>query len=544
MKKRSKAPEKVDLTDTEGEALIKRLNENALSAKDRQRLSHIVRLYFWLIFRLQESKLSLKRLKEALFGKPAKKNNKKDTHDEKEADATNDMSNTAPEPAQKHDDPKAHHDEVSPKPKHPGPLQPNDYPGASTTGCEHETLAPGDPCPTCGLQPLKRKAPHVSVRIDGNPLFSAQIESIERLACEGCGDIFYAKPPQAKYSEQAKAVLAYNHYGMGLPFHRIEHSQAMQGLPFPEATQWDQIAGLSPVVSAVFGALEHQGAQSRLIYQDDTSVKIQDLIQENQSRGKADRKGMFTTALVCVSDQMIVLYYSGRNQAGENLEALLQQRDKSLPPVIQMCDGLSSNKVSMLTILCCCLSHGVRKFKDIVDWFPSEAQRVLSNLKHVYEYDQEAKQAQLSDAARLAFHQKHSQPILDQLKIYIDTQLKFSGLEPKGRLAGAYQYLQNHWPELTQFLRVFGAPLDNNLVERMLKLMIRRRKASYFFKSTHRADIGSMIVSLIATAEQANVNVIDYLTQLQLNEVDVLRHPDRWLPWCYQDNHRARSVAA
>jgi len=539
MKKRSKAPEQVDLTETEGEALIKRLNDSNLSTKDRQLLSHIVRLYFWLIFRLQESKLSLKRLKEALFGKPAKNNDKKDTDVTDEA--SNKESESGSESAQKSDDQKACHDPLPPKPKHPGPLQPSDYRGATTKVCEHERLAPGDQCPTCGMAPLQRKTPQVSVRIDGNPLFSAQIESIERLACEGCGDIFYAKPPQAKYSEQANAVLAYHHYGMGLPFHRIEHSQAMQGLPFPDATQWDQIAKLSPVVSAIFGALEHRAAQSRLIYQDDTGVKIQDLIKENQSLGKADRTGMFTTALVCVSDQMIVLYYSGRKHAGENLAGLLQQRDDALPPPIQMCDGSSSNKVSMLTILCGCLSHGVRKFKDLVDWLPSEAQRVLIDLKQVYEYDKQTQA--LSEAARLAFHQKHSQPILDQLKVYIDTQLKFAGLEPRGSLANAYQYLQNHWFELTQFLRVLGAPLDNNLVERLLKLMIRRRKASYFFKSTRSADIGSMIVSLIATAEQSNVNVIDYLTQLQLNEVDVLNHPERWLPWCYQDN-LAQSLVA
>jgi len=80
---------------------------------------------------------------------------------------------------------------------------------------------------------------------------------------------------------------------MGLPFHRIGHAQAMQGLPFPDATQWDQIAGLSPVVSAIFDALEYRAAQSHFIYQDDTSVRIQDLIKENQSLGKADRRGMF-----------------------------------------------------------------------------------------------------------------------------------------------------------------------------------------------------------------------------------------------------------
>jgi len=97
---------------------------------------------------------------------------------------------------------------------------------------------------------------------------------------------------------------------------------------------------------------------------------------------------------------------------------------------------------------------------------------------------------------------------------------------------------------MTQFLRVAGAPLDNNVVERVLKKMIRHRKNSYFFKSTGSAELSSRIVSLIASAEQAGINAIDYLTQLQIHHADVLAHPERWLPWCYQDNLRAESLAA
>jgi len=553
MKKSEPTPEKLDLSESEGEELIQRLNESNLSEKDRRLLSHIVRLYFWLIFRLQESKLSLKRLKEMVFGQAGKNNRspkKKKDQDTESTDGTP-ASDIGSDPnhddhrPQDDDSPKGCQDDVPPKPKHPGRLQPKDYPGATTESCSHETLSPGDTCPRCGTAPLKPKTPHVSVRIEGNPLFTAKIESIERLACEGCGEIFYAKPPQAKYSEQAKAVLAYYHYGMGLPLHRIEHSQARLGIPFPDATQWDQIAQLKPVVAAVFHALESMAAQSELIYQDDTSVRIQSLTKENQDLGEKDRKGMFTTALVCVGTHEIVLYYSGRQHAGENLDQLLQKRDPSLPPVIQMCDALSANKIlKILTILCHCLSHGVRKFKEIVDVFPQETERVLRDLKQVYKNDQVTKQRQLSHEARLQYHQKHSQPIMEALKVFIDDQLNKGELEPGGSLTKACQYLQNHWHEMTQFLRVAGAPLDNNVVERVLKKMIRHRKNSYFFKSTGSAELSSRIVSLIATAEQAGINAIDYLTQLQIHQTAVLEHPERWLPWCYQDNLRAESLAA
>lgn len=38
------------------------------------------------------------------------------------------------------------------------------------------------------------------------------------------------------------------------------------------------------------------------------------------------------------------------------------------------------------------------------------------------------------------------------------------------------RYMLKHWNELTQFLRIAGAPLDNNIVERALKIPIRGRR--------------------------------------------------------------------
>jgi hypothetical protein len=39
-------------------------------------------------------------------------------------------------------------------------------------------------------------------------------------------------------------------------------------------------------------------------------------------------------------------------------------------------------------------------------------------------------------------------------------------------LGQAIRYMQDRWQELTQFLRVPGAPLDNNATERILKRSI------------------------------------------------------------------------
>jgi hypothetical protein len=50
--------------------------------------------------------------------------------------------------------------------------------------------------------------------------------------------------------------------------------------------------------------------------------------------------------------------------------------------------------------------------------------------------------------------------------------------EPDSSLGGAIAYMQKRWTQLTQFLRVPGAPIDNNEAQRGLKKCILHRKNS------------------------------------------------------------------
>ena len=68
-----KRPEDVTLSREDGEALIERLERDALNAEDRRVLVKVLTFYFWLLFALREAKLSLKRLKVLVFGEKPKK---------------------------------------------------------------------------------------------------------------------------------------------------------------------------------------------------------------------------------------------------------------------------------------------------------------------------------------------------------------------------------------------------------------------------------------------------------------------------------------
>jgi len=83
------------------------------------------------------------------------------------------------------------------------------------------------------------------------------------------------------------------------------------------------------------------------------------------------------------------------------------------------------------------------------------------------------------------------------------------------------------------FLKEPGAPLDNNVAERALKLAIRQRKNSLFYATEHSAYIASLLTSVIATCVQAGVNALDYSVAVQEHRPEVRANPRAWLPWNY-----------
>jgi transposase len=550
-----------------------RLARYAPTRADCDLLIQVMRWYFWLVWTVQEANLSLKRLRTVLFGKvqnmaksPASQSVSavappKDTLTGAGESSSGSLLPAVSGEVEPHVTVGSAAAETIPKPRgghRPGTgrLGADAYAGAERIACRHEELAVGQRCPVCGQGTLYALPPGVELRLDGNALLSALRYELEKLRCSACGEIFTAGLPEGvgeeKYSAQARAVLAVSRYYLGIPGYRLQGYQAMLGVPVPDATQWDQIEEVGNCAYKVFAQLEHEAAQGELIFQDDTAVRILALMQENramlaaaQAQGVAtptERTGMHTTALVVkVGEHTAILYYSSRQHAGENLQGLLDKREAGQGKPLVMSDALASNAVAdeSALIRCHCLAHGRRKFSDLEDVFPYECQVVLDVLRQVFDHDEQARTEPLSPEARLAYHQAQSQPLLEALKEWLDTQIEDHLVEPNSALGKAIGYMRAHWTTLTRFLSVKGAPLDNNLAERVLKLFIRQRNNSLLYKNTHSASIASVLTSLIATCLYAGINAVEYLVALQEHRSEVWADPAAWLPWAY-----ARSRAA
>ena len=87
----------------------------------------------------------------------------------------------------------------------------------------------------------------------------------------------------------------------------------------------------------------------------------------------------------------------------------------------------------------------------------------------VYHNDAVAGERNLSPEDRLLFHQAQSGPTMEELHVWLVRQFDQRRVEPNSALGGAISHLLKRWEKLTLFLRVPGAPLDNNVCERALK---------------------------------------------------------------------------
>ena len=319
----------VTLSAEDGEALIARVHLSNLAQADAGGVEQIIRLYFWVACALQEANLSVQRLRNVFFGSgrqpkmlPASEATApwRDALGEGAgggevalvAEASPDL-----EAARCSAGPEASEGVAAPNTRgghRPGTgrLRADAYEGAERVECRHEALAAGQRCPVCGQGNFYALPPGSAMRIDGQALLSAMRYALQKLRCSTCGQIFTASLPTeaggAKYSARARAVLAIGRYYLGLPFYRLQSYQAMLGGPVADATQWDQIEKVGDCSSRVFEVLERLAAQGELIYQDDTSVRILSLMDENlKIRAHAEamggsrpteRTGMFPPALV------------------------------------------------------------------------------------------------------------------------------------------------------------------------------------------------------------------------------------------------------
>lgn len=525
-------PSRIDLSEQQVEELHSRLVRNELTPEDCELLDKMLKAMLWMSDELEAGRLGLAKLKRLIFGETTE--SKKNLFPPSTAAAGS--STNEPE------------SESKPTPNH-GRRKSAEFSGAKRIYCPHGWLKAGDICPECKKGKLHLSVDNgVFVRFTGNPPLVATVYETEKLRCGLCGKLFEANLPKdvpaVRYDETAKSMAALLRFGHGMPHYRMEKLQSELGQPVSDSVLWEMSEKVADCGHPAYELLVNDAANGVQMNLDDTTCRILSLIKENKELDP-ERRGIFTSALLSnFEGHDIVLFISGRRHLGENIEELLKNRAADLSPPRLMVDGTTWIPKNLKAVLQNCLTHGRRQFVDIRDDFPVEVEYVIDRLAEIYRNDAITFEQGMTDEQRLQYHQEHSGPVIENLKAWCHDQIALKKTEPNSPLGKAIKYVDKRWKELTLFLRVPGAPLSNDVVERLIKRVVLHRKNSLFYKTQHGAVIGDILMTLIQTAVRSGKNPFDYLTELQRHRSDAKNDPAAWLPWTYEATLTSNKSAA
>ncbi|MCX4029089.1 IS66 family transposase [Spartinivicinus marinus] len=409
----------------------------------------------------------------------------------------------------------------------------------------------GEVCPACEIGKLYSTKPARLLRITGQSPYARELHLAEQRRCNACGAYFTAPLPEAvtvdgepqqQYGYSARSLMVLSKYFAGSPFYRQECLQGLLGVAISSSTFYDQSSYVANDVTPLFDRLKELAANAVDYLLDDTGHRILKqgpVMKKRLKQKKAKRRtGIYASGVIAnLSNQhQIVLFQTNVGHAGELIDELLEKRSPDQPPPILMSDALANNnpQSGCETIRSLCNTHGRRQFADVFNHFPTQVEYVLKQYQTIWLNEATVVQEQLSPEQRLAYHQTHSLPVMAALREWGNQLIQSGKIEDNSGLGKAICYFDRHYEGLTRFCTHVGARLDNNLMEAMLKLIVRGRKNSLFYKTQTGANVADVLTSVIATAASAGINVFDYLNAIQRNKAAVKANPDQWLPWDFK----------
>lgn len=447
-------------------------------------------------------------------------------------------------------------------------------------------LCSGGACP-CGQGKLYSVAPGKTFRYEAAPLLETQLYATEKLRCNCCSNTFAAhlpakvteEQPLSRATPEAAATSVLARYGLGLPDLRLETLQEYQGHVLPNSTQWDISLEAFLRLRPFFNSLLTLAANAVSVRCDDAHANVISLKRQINTEielalqagidPKNVRCGIHNTWVVAslLDGNEIHLALTGREHQGEICYEILLQRTVTEPLVLTTDAAAKASTLApfpelnslgfvpvrnakkqlqtpaqiaatvLPVISSFCLQHLRLHFQEVEKNHPKAVAHVLEHIGAVFAHERQAKEMGLSPSERLAYHQTHSQPVMDALHQWLKEQFSQKIVEPNSDLGKAIAYALNQWTGFTEFLRSENIPLDTNACERNVYFTILHRNNSLHYQSANGATVGDAFMGLAATCRACDVNPLHYQTALLSFASDANNSPEKWLPWNYTERY-------
>lgn len=239
---------------------------------------------------------------------------------------------------------------------------------------------------------------------------------------------------------------------------------------------------------------------------DETTVPV-----INREKHRADKEYLWMVR--SVMEKLVIFHYDGGSRAGAVIESLANHYH--FKGYLQ-CDGFAGYETAFKTNpdvrLLNCLVHIRRHFEQALDENREMAQHALTQIQHVYKIERQCDEAGLSYDERRQTRQELSRPIMEAMKVWMETEgIKYS---PSSLTGKAITYAYTKWDNIMRCLDDGRLYWDNNLAENVQRPITLSRK-NFLFCGNHEAAVNmSVICSLLATCKAHEVNPRVYLNDV------------------------------
>ena len=151
-------------------------------------------------------------------------------------------------------------------------------------------------------------------------------------------------------------------------------------------------------------------------------------------------------------------------------------------------------------------------------------------------YDIETRGKDLSWQDRQALRERESTAVLEAIRGWLDTR-PLQDVLPKSDFGEALRYIRNHWKELNVYVRDGRIPIDNNLVEQLMKQVAMGRKAWLFVCSVAGGEQSARMMTLVSSARRHDLDVRIYLKDVLDQLLAGCTDYHRLLPDVWKQSH-------